>query len=107
MSINYNKILIRPIFTEKMSRLEEERKYSFQVMVGTNKLDIKKAVEMMFDVSVKKVSTSNRSGKKKNMTVRSGGRTIRTNGRRSNWKKAIVTLKEGDVIDLLDSEATS
>ena len=107
MSINYNKILIRPIFTEKMSRLEEERKYSFQVMVGTNKLEVKKAVEMMFDVSVKKVSTSNRSGKKKNMTVRSGGRTIRTNGRRSNWKKAIVTLKEGDVIDLLDSEATS
>ena len=102
MSINYNKILIRPIFTEKMSRLEEERKYSFQVMVG-----IKKAVEMMFDVSVKKVSTSNRSGKKKNMTVRSGGRTIRTNGRRSNWKKAIVTLKDGDVIDLLDSEVTS
>ena len=76
-------------------------------MVSTNKLDIKKAVEAMFDVSVKKVSTSNRSGKKKNMTVRSGGRTIRTNGRRSNWKKAIVTLKEGDVIDLLDSEVTS
>ena len=107
MSINYNKILIRPIFTEKMSRLEEERKYSFQVMVGTNKLEIKKAVEIMFDVSVKKVSTSNRSGKKKNMTVKSGGRTIRTNGRRSNWKKAIVTLKEGDVIDLLDSEVAS
>ena len=107
MSINYNKILIRPIFTEKMSRLEEERKYSFQVMVGTNKLEVKKAVEMMFDVSVKKVSTSNHSGKKKNMTVRSGGRTIRTNGRRSSWKKAIVTLKEGDVIDLLDSEVTS
>ena len=107
MSIDYNKILIRPIFTEKMSRLEEERKYSFQVMVGANKLEVKKAVEMMFDVSVKKVSTSNRSGKKKNMTVRSGGRTIRTNGRRSSWKKAIVTLKEGDVIDLLDSEVTS
>ena len=53
MSINYNKILIRPIFTEKMSWLEEERKYSFQVMVGTNKLEVKKAVEMMFDVSVK------------------------------------------------------
>ena len=104
MSINYNKILIRPIFTEKMSRLEEERKYSFQVMVGENKLEVKNAVEMMFDVSVKKVSTSNRSGKKKNMTVRSGGRTIRTNGRRSNWKKAIVTLKEGDVIDLLERE---
>jgi len=43
MSDEYNKILIRPIFTEKMSRLEEERKYSFQVMPGTNKLEIKKS----------------------------------------------------------------
>ena len=101
MSIDYNKILIRPIFTEKMSRLEEDSKYSFQVMVGSNKLEIKKAVEAMFNVSVKKVSTSNRSGKKKNMTVKSGGRTIRTNGKRSNWKKAIVTLKEGFTIDLM------
>ena len=107
MSLDYNKILIRPIFTEKMSRLEEDSKYSFQVMVGSNKLEIKKAVEAMFNVSVKKVSTSNRSGKKKNMTVKSGGRTIRTNGKRSNWKKAIVTLKEGDTIDLLDSEAAN
>jgi len=107
MSLDYNKILIRPIFTEKMSRLEEDSKYSFQVMVGSNKLEIKKAVEAMFNVSVKKVSTSNRSGKKKNMTVKSGGRTIRTNGKRSNWKKAIVTLKEGDVIDLLDSGVAS
>ena len=107
MSIDYNKILILPIFTEKMSRLEEDSKYSFQVMVGSNKLEIKKAVEAMFNVSVKKVSTSNRSGKKKNMTVKSGGRTIRTNGKRSNWKKAIVTLKEGDSIDLLDSEVAS
>ena len=107
MSIDYNKILILPIFTEKMSRLEEDSKYSFQVMVGSNKLEIKKAVEAMFNVSVKKVSTSNRSGKKKNMTVKSGGRTIRTNGKRSNWKKAIVTLKEGDVIDLLDSDVAS
>tara|TARA_Y100000768_G_scaffold383566_1_gene365966 strand:+ start:724 stop:1047 length:324 start_codon:yes stop_codon:yes gene_type:complete len=107
MSMDYNKILIRPIFTEKMSRLEEDSKYSFQVMIGSNKLEIKKAVEAMFNVSVKKVSTSNRSGKKKNMTVKSGGRTIRTNGKRSNWKKAIVTLKEGDTIDLLDSEVAS
>ncbi len=105
--MDYNKILIRPIFTEKMSRLEEDSKYSFQVMIGSNKLEIKKAVEAMFNVSVKKVSTSNRSGKKKNMTVKSGGRTIRTNGKRSNWKKAIVTLKEGDTIDLLDSEVAS
>ena len=69
-------------------------------MVGTNKLEVKKAVEMMFDVSVKKVSTSNRSGKKKNMTVRSGGRTIRTNGYTKLKKRAIVTLMEGYNIDL-------
>ena len=107
MDVEYNKILIRPIFTEKMSRLEEERKYSFQVIPGANKLEIKKAVEHMFNVNVEKVSTINRAGKKKNMTVKSGGKTIRTNGKRSNWKKALVTLKEGDTIDLLDSEASS
>ena len=107
MSLEIINILIRPIFTEKMSRLEEERKYSFQVMPHANKLEIKKAVELKFGVNVEKVSTSNRIGKKKNMTVRSGGRTIRTNGKRSNWKKAIVTLKDGEKIDLLDSEAAN
>ena len=107
MDVEYNKILIRPIFTEKMSRLEGERKYSFQVIPGANKLEIKKAVELMFNVNVEKVSTINRTGKKKNMTVKSGGKTIRTNGKRSNWKKALVTLKEGDTIDLLDTEASS
>ena len=107
MPDEYNKILIRPIFTEKMSRLEEERKYSFQVIPSANKLEIKRAVESMFDVNVEKVSTINRIGKKKNMTVKSGGRTIRTNGKRSNWKKALVTLKEGDTIDLLDTEVSN
>jgi ribosomal protein L23 len=48
----------------------------------------------------------NRIGKEKNMTVRSGGRTIRTNGKRSNWKKAFVTLKEGESLDLLDTESS-
>jgi len=107
MSLEIINILIRPIFTEKMSRLEEERKYSFQVMPHANKLEIKKAIELKFGVNVEKVSTSNRIGKKKNMTVRSGGRTIRTNGKRSNWKKAIVTLKDGEKIDLLDSEVAN
>ena len=107
MPVDVINILIRPIFTEKMSRLEDERKYSFQVMPHANKLEIKKAVELKFGVRVEKVSTSNRIGKKKNMTVRSGGRTIRTNGKRSSWKKAIVTLKDGEKIDLLDSEVAN
>jgi large subunit ribosomal protein L23 len=47
----------------------------------------------------------NRLGKAKQMTVRSGGRTIRTSGHRSDWKKAIITLKEGSTIDLIRGEA--
>ena len=106
MSLDHQKIIVRPIFTEKMSRLEDERKYCFQVQLGANKVDIKKAVESMFDVKVQKVSTMNRIGKEKNMTVRSGGTTIRTNGKTSNWKNAFVTLKEGESLDLLDTESS-
>ncbi|MEA1881367.1 MAG: 50S ribosomal protein L23 [Candidatus Marinimicrobia bacterium] len=100
--MSYQKIIIRPLFTEKMSRLEEEeRKYAFQVMKGVNKIEIKRAVEKKFDVKVEKIATMNHLGKEKQMTVRSGGRTIRTQGYRASWKKAIVTLKEGHEIDLL------
>ena len=100
--MSYQKIIVRPLFTEKMSRLEEEeRKYAFKVEKGVNKIEIKRAIEGKFDVEVEKVATMNRAGKEKNMTVRSGGKTIRTQGFRSSWKKAVVTLKEGDVIDLL------
>jgi len=106
--MSYQKTIIRPLFTEKMSRLEEatERQYAFQVMRGVNKIEIKRAGEEKFDVAVKKVATMNRLGKDKQMTVRSGGRTIRTHGKRSSWKKAIITLKEGHSIDLLRGEVT-
>ncbi len=101
-----HEILIRPLFTEKMSRLEEmERKYAFQVDPDANKMDVKRAVEEQFDVKVTKVSTLNRKGKEKQMSVRSGGRVIRTRGRRSNWKRAVVTLSEGFTIDLVRGEA--
>lgn len=103
--MTYQKIIIKPLYTEKISRLEEtERKYSFQVAIGTNKIEIKRAVEEKFDVEVEKVATMNRIGKEKNMTVRSGGRSIRTRGFRSSWKKAIITLKDGFTIDLLKGE---
>jgi large subunit ribosomal protein L23 len=99
-------IIIKPLFTEKMSQLEEtQRKYAFHVDRSANKIDIKNAVEKRFDVEVAKVATMNRLGKAKQMTVRSGGRTIRTSGHRSDWKKAIITLKEGSTIDLIRGEA--
>ena len=107
MSTDIKRIIIRPLFTEKMSRLENERKYSFQVSPKANKLEIKKGVESLFDVKVDSVSTMNRLGKGTTMTVRSGGKTIRTNGKRSNWKKAIVTLKDGENIDLMEMSTDS
>lgn len=100
-----NYIIQRPILTEKMSRLEEsERKYGFVVHPAANKHEIKAAVEAKFEVTVEKVATQNRRGKTKGMTMRSNGRALRTMGRRSNWKRAIVTLKEGDKIDFFEVE---
>ena len=102
-----NYIIIRPILTEKMNRLEEDQgKYAFVVHPKANKLEIKKAFEEQFDVKVRKVSTDNRMGKTKSMTTRSKGRAIRTQGRRSNWKRAIITLAEGYKIDLFGTEGT-
>ena len=103
--MKHNETIIRPLFTEKMTQLEDiERKYAFHVSTKSNKIDIKNAVEKQFDVEVQKVATMNRLGKTKDMTMKSGGRTIRTTGKRSDWKKAIVTLKEGFSIDLMRGE---
>jgi large subunit ribosomal protein L23 len=100
--MSIREIIIKPLFTEKMSQLEDTQlKYAFQVASSANKIEIKDAVEKRFDVKVLKVATMNRLGKSKQMTVRSGGCTIRTSGHRSDWKKAIITLKEGSVIDLI------
>ena len=106
--MSYKKIIIRPLFTEKMSRLEElEKKYAFEVLKGSNKIEIARAIENKFDVKVKKIATMNFIGKEKNMTVRSGGRTIRTKGKRASWKKAVITLMDGYEIDLLKGEVAS
>ena len=78
----YSDIIIRPLLTEKMAILEErENKYAFIVGIDTNKTEIKKAIESKFSVKVLKVSTIRQLGKVKQMTVRSGGRTIRTSGK--------------------------
>ncbi len=98
-------IILRPLLSEKMSALEEsQHKYAFIVRRDANKLQVKAAVENRFDVQVTKVATISVKGKIKKQTMRSGGHVIRTEGRRSNLKKAIVTLKEGQTIDLLRGE---
>ena len=101
----YQEIIIRPVLTEKMAILEErQNKYAFIVSSKANKIEIKKAIQRKFDVSVVKVAIINQLGKYKQMTVKSGGRTIRTVGKKSNFKKAIVTLENGSTIDLLRGE---
>ena len=102
---NYTDIIIRPLLTEKSNLMTEmSNKYIFQVASDANKIEIKRSIEQRFNVKVKKVSTMNCKGKNKNMSVKSGGRVIRTNGNRSNWKKAIITLIDDNKIDLIDGD---
>ena len=98
-------IILSPVLSEKSATFQEaERKYAFKVAKSANKIDIKKAVEARFDVNVEEVATMNMNGKVKRSTMRSGGRVIRTEGPRASWKKAIVTLKEGEAIDFFRDE---
>lgn len=89
-------ILIRPIVTEKMERLTGKLgQYGFVVDRKANKLQIKKAVEDLYGVTVDSVNTMRYAGKRKNRYTKAGYLTGRTN----NFKKAIVTLKSGEKID--------
>ena len=102
--LNISDIIICPLLSEKSNQLVSQNKYVFKVNVNSNKLQIKEAIEKRFSVKVNKVSTMNFKGKIKNATRRSAGNVIRTKGKRSNWKKAIVSLVEGNKIDLVEGD---
>ena len=87
-------ILIRPIVTEKSTALMEQGKYTFRVPLAATKIQIRQAVEQIFKVKVQAVNTMRYEGKLKRMG--------RTQGRRSDWKKAVVTLKPGEAIELFE-----
>jgi large subunit ribosomal protein L23 len=88
-------ILLRPIMTEKSMRLKEElNTVTFEVRPDANKVEIRAAVEAVFNVKVADVRTVNYHGKTKRM-----GRYV---GRRPDWKKAIVTLRPGHKIELVE-----
>ncbi|MFC1591513.1 50S ribosomal protein L23 [Thermodesulfobacteriota bacterium] len=88
-------VIRKPIVTEKSSLLKEEaNKVVFEVDRRANKIEIKYAVQRLFNVSVLDVRVMNYNGKKKRL-----GRTI---GRKSDWKKAVVTLKQGDNIEFFE-----
>ena len=92
-------VLVKPLITEKISALNENGKYGFVVSKNANKVEIKKEVEKMYGVNVEKVATLIQPGKAKKRYTKS--RVI--TGNTSSYKKAIVTLAEGEVIDFYSS----
>lgn len=88
-------VLKRPLITEKYAAMNEVGKYAFEVDKKANKVEIKKAVEKMYGVTVANVATMRSLGKSKTKYTKSGAVT----GRTSLIKKAIITVKEGEVID--------
>ncbi len=94
-----HKILIKPLVTEKMTELmERENKYGFIVDYNSNKIEIAKAIEKKFDVNVVAVNTIRYKGKTKTQFTRKG----RFTGKTPRFKKAIVTIKEGQTLDLFE-----
>lgn len=87
-------VIVKPIITEKTSALMAENKYTFKVEKAANKIEIKHAIEAIFKVDVVDVKTMNVPGKLK--------RQGRTAGLTPEWKKAIVTLKEGQELPLFN-----
>lgn len=92
-----SEILIRPRMTEKVNaQMEKENRYTFVVDKRANKLEIKNAVEEFYNVKVEDVRTSVVPAKNKSRMTKAG----MVKGRKSSYKKAIVSLSEGDSIDL-------
>ena len=89
-------ILIKPLITEKSNRLSEERgQYTFMVGKNTNKIEVKNAVEKMYNVTVESVNTVVMPGKEKLRNTKTG--IVR--GRKPSYKKAVVTLAAGEEIN--------
>jgi large subunit ribosomal protein L23 len=92
-------IIKRPILTEKMTSLGEHHQYAFEVDINSNKIEIAAAIAKRFSVDIASIRTIRYKGKRKSQFTRRG----RMVGNRASWKKAIVTLKEGQSIELLES----
>ncbi len=88
-------VLVKPLVTEKISALNEEGRYGFVVAIKANKIQIKQAVEAMYGVTVEDVNTMRYQGKVKSRNTKAGA----ISGRTASYKKAIVKVAEGEVID--------
>jgi len=88
-------VLVKPLVTEKVSALNETGKYGFVVRKDANKVEIKNAVEKLYGVTVEDVNTMRYLGKQKSRYTK----TRILTGRKPSYKKAIVTVAEGEIID--------
>lgn len=87
-------IIIRPIITEKSTAMLADRQYIFEVDKKATKSMIRDAIEEIFNVKVKNVNTMRYTGKRRRMGVHEG--------KRKDWKKAVITLEEGEQIELFE-----
>ncbi len=93
--MNSHDLIMRPLVTEKSTAMrEDENKVCFVVRREVNRVEIKSAIETTLKVKVKKVNVLNMTGKTKRLN--------RFVGKRTDWKKAIVTLQEGEKVDLFE-----
>ncbi|MDQ6837438.1 MAG: 50S ribosomal protein L23 [Actinomycetota bacterium] len=95
---NARDVIVRPVVSEKSYGLLDEGAYTFIVAPGSNKTEIRRAVEEIFGVQVVKVNTLNRPGKRKR------NRKQATFGKRANTKRAVVTLAEGQSIPIFEGD---
>ena len=95
MNKDPREVIIRPVITEHSYDMMEQNTYTFEVAKDANKIEIAKAIEEIFDVKVTKVNTLNVKPKPKRMRYKAG--LTRT------WKKAMITLADGDTIEMFAS----
>jgi large subunit ribosomal protein L23 len=93
-------VIRRPLITEKNTLLMEKDQYTFEVATEANKIQIREAVEALFNVRVKAVNTLNVKARQRSRAIRRGRGRI--SGHEASWKKAIVTLYPGQRIDVFE-----
>jgi large subunit ribosomal protein L23 len=85
-------VIVKPVITEDATRMSERGQYAFKVQINSSKAEIRKAIEKAFNVKVRKVNTQVIGGEMKRVRYQLG--------KRADWKKAIVTLEEGQKLEL-------
>ena len=94
--MNLNQVLLKPVITEKATIISEQNKYVFKVATRANKDQIKEAIKAIYKVEPVKINVVNVRGKERRLRLGTGFT--------SSWKKAIVTLKDGDKIELFETK---